>query len=115
MYGTVGTPEGGVEPAHVDSIPPILHSVPAETQQAREQQQQQLQQQQQQDEVDTSSNDEDRHNFALSKDGAKIVACNKEAKKCSAILDTDSDTFMKNDCRADKWFIMELSQVSFLT
>ena len=55
--------------------------------------------------------EEDRHNFALSKDGAKVVACNKEAKKCSAILDTDSDTFMKNDCKADKWFIVELSQV----
>jgi len=39
------------------------------------------------------------------------VASNKEAKKASAILDTDSDTFMKNECKAEKWFIIELSQV----
>ena len=57
------------------------------------------------------SSEEERHNFALSKDGAKIIASNKEAKKASAILDTDSDTFMKNECKADKWFIIELSQV----
>ena len=84
-------------------------------QQCRPEQQQPLQPQQphlsQQQEEETDSTEEDRHNFALSKDGAKIVACNKEAKKCSAILDTDSDTFMKNDCKADKWFIVELSQV----
>ncbi|KAL3139820.1 hypothetical protein ABBQ38_004118 [Trebouxia sp. C0009 RCD-2024] len=58
------------------------------------------------------SSEEERHNFALSKDGAKIIANNKEAKKASAILDTDSDTFMKNECKADKWFIIELSQVA---
>ncbi|KAL0056086.1 hypothetical protein WJX82_007604 [Trebouxia sp. C0006] len=60
----------------------------------------------------SDSSEEDRHNFALSKDGAKIVASNKEAKKASAILDTDSDTFMKNECKAEKWFIIELSQVA---
>lgn len=60
----------------------------------------------------TDSSEEDRHNFALSKDGAKIVASNKEAKKAPAILDTDSDTFMKNECKAEKWFIIELSQVA---
>lgn len=59
----------------------------------------------------SDSSEEDRHNFALSQDGAKIVASNKEAKKASAILDTDSDTFMKNECKAEKWFIIELSQV----
>ena len=58
-----------------------------------------------------SDSEEERHNFALSKDGAKIIASNKEAKKASAILDTDSDTFMKNECKADKWLIVELSQV----
>ena len=60
---------------------------------------------------DPSPAEEERHNFALSKDGAKIIASNKEAKKASAILDTDSDTFMKNECKADKWCIIELSQV----
>jgi len=64
-----------------------------------------------QQKLTSDSSEEDRHNFALSKDGAKIVASNKEAKKASAILDTDSDTFMKNECKAEKWFIIELSQV----
>lgn len=95
------------EPA-ASSTPSPKQDVPDEAQQQHEVEEQQ-QRQQQDDETD--SIEEDRHNFALSKDGAKIVACNKEAKKCSAILDTDSDTFMKNDCKADKWLIMELSQV----
>lgn len=64
-----------------------------------------------QQKLNSDSSEDDRHNFALSKDGAKIVASNKEAKKASAILDTDSDTFMKNECKAAKWFIIELSQV----
>jgi hypothetical protein len=34
--------------------------------------------------------------------GAKVLAANKEAKKPQALLDDDSDTFMKNDCRVDK-------------
>ena len=70
--------------------------------------------QQQQQQLQGDVLDEERHNFALSKDGAKIIASNKEAKKASAILDTDSDTFMKNECKADKWFIIELSQVPHL-
>ncbi|KAA6420457.1 MAG: Galactose-binding isoform 1 [Trebouxia sp. A1-2] len=65
-----------------------------------------------QQKLNSDSSEDDRHNFALSKDGAKIVASNKEAKKASAILDTDSDTFMKNECKAAKWFIIELSQVA---
>ena len=56
--------------------------------------------------------DEERHNFALAKDGAKIVAANKEARKPESILDSDGDTFVKNECKADKWLIMELSQVT---
>ncbi len=55
---------------------------------------------------------EDSHNFASSKDGAKVVAANKEARKASALLDSDSDTFLKNECRADKWVIIELSQLA---
>jgi hypothetical protein len=31
-----------------------------------------------------------------------VLATNKEAKKAPALLDDDSDTFLKNDCRADK-------------
>ena len=56
--------------------------------------------------------DEERHNFALAKDGAKIVAANKEARKPESVLDSDGDTFLRNDCRADKWLILELSQVA---
>ena len=56
--------------------------------------------------------EEDRHNFAQARDGAKLVAANKEAKKAAAVLDSDSDTFSKNECKADKWIILELSQVA---
>lgn len=31
-----------------------------------------------------------------------MLAANKEVKKPNALLDDDSDTFLKNDCRADK-------------
>jgi hypothetical protein len=55
---------------------------------------------------------EERHNFALAKDGAKIVAANKEARKPESILDADADTFLRNDCRAEKWVLLELSQVA---
>lgn len=41
----------------------------------------------------------------------QIVAANKEARKADAILDCDGDTFLKNECKADKWLIIELSQV----
>lgn len=44
--------------------------------------------------------------------GAKALASNPGAKKVSAILDDDSDTFMRNDCRDDKWVVVELSQVA---
>ena len=39
------------------------------------------------------------------------LCCMLLVLKASAILDTDGDTFMKNECKADKWFIIELSQV----
>ena len=47
--------------------------------------------------------------------GAKVIQANKEAKKLSALLDSDSDTYVKNDCKADKWYIIELSQVAKIT
>ena len=40
------------------------------------------------------------------------MAANKEAKKTGALLDSDGDTFLKNECKADKWVIVELSQVT---
>eukprot|EP00891_Asterochloris_glomerata_P001172 jgi/Astpho2/1172/fgenesh1_pg.00021_%23_20_t len=54
---------------------------------------------------------EDRHNFALAADGAKLVAANKEAKKAAAILQVD-DTFCLTPVKADNWMIIELSQVA---
>lgn len=42
----------------------------------------------------------------------QIIGANKEAKKTSAVLDSDGDTFLKNECKADKWLIIELSQVT---
>lgn len=44
-------------------------------------------------------------------DGAAIVAANKEAKKPEKAIDGDDDSYMKNDCKAQKWVIIELSQV----
>ena len=61
---------------------------------------------------DPEQAEEDRHNFALARDGAKLIAANREAKKASAVLDSDGDTFCKNECKADKWIIIELSQVA---
>ena len=61
--------------------------------------------------LDEEEEDGDRHNFASAKDGAKIVAANKDAKKPSAVLDSDSDTYLRNECKADKWLAIELSQV----
>ena len=44
--------------------------------------------------------------------GARVLATNAEARKPSALLDDDSDTFLRNDCKADKWTMVELSAVS---
>ena len=61
--------------------------------------------------VAEEADDEERQNFAAAKDGAKIVAANKEAKKAASLLDDDGDTFVKNECKADKWVVLELSQM----
>lgn len=53
-----------------------------------------------------------QHNFALDKDGAKVLASNPGAKRVNAILDDDGDTFMRNECKDDKWVVIELSQVA---
>ena len=55
----------------------------------------------------------DRLNFVQSSLYAcQVVAANKEARKAGALLDSDADTFLKNECKADKWVIIELSQVT---
>ena len=53
-----------------------------------------------------------QRNFASSLEGAKHLAANPGAKKVGAMLDEDSDTFMRNDCKDDKWVVLELSQVA---
>jgi hypothetical protein len=55
----------------------------------------------------------ERVNFAAASDGAKVLASNVGAKRVGALLDDDSDTFMRNDCKDDdKWVVIELSQVA---
>jgi len=55
----------------------------------------------------------ERVNFAAASDGAKVLASNVGAKRVGALLDDDSDTFMRNDCKDDdKWIVIELSQVA---
>ena len=55
----------------------------------------------------------ERVNFASASDGAKVLASNMGAKRVGALLDDDSDTFMRNDCKDDdKWVVIELSQLA---
>ena len=55
-------------------------------------------------------------NFAAAMDGAKVLAANANAKRVNALLDDDTDTFMRNDCKdEDKWVVIELSQVARLS
>ncbi len=44
-------------------------------------------------------------------DGALVLAANKEARKPEKTIDSDDDSYMKNVCSAQKWLILELSQV----
>ncbi|KAF6254579.1 hypothetical protein COO60DRAFT_303443 [Scenedesmus sp. NREL 46B-D3] len=50
-------------------------------------------------------------NLAELADGASVVAANPEAKKPERAINKNIDSFMKNDCNARKWMIMELSQL----
>lgn len=50
-------------------------------------------------------------NLAAAADGAVVVAANPEAKKPDKCIDSDVDSFMKNECEAKKWLIIELSQL----
>ena len=45
-------------------------------------------------------------------DLGQVLAANREARKPGAVLDGDGDTFLKNECRVDKWLLLELSQVA---
>jgi hypothetical protein len=44
-------------------------------------------------------------------DGASVLAANVEARRPERAIDRDIDSFMKNDCDAEKWMMIELSQV----
>jgi hypothetical protein len=50
-------------------------------------------------------------NLANLADGASVLAANPEARRPERAIDTDVDSFMKNDCIARKWIMVELSQV----
>eukprot|EP01025_Chloroclados_australasicus_P007349 TRINITY_DN1235_c0_g1_i4.p1 TRINITY_DN1235_c0_g1~~TRINITY_DN1235_c0_g1_i4.p1 ORF type:complete len:721 (-),score=80.43 TRINITY_DN1235_c0_g1_i4:1425-3587(-) len=62
------------------------------------------------DTEDDYISEEDELNVASDKAGAKVLAANKEAKKPQKVIDSDLDTFMMNECAAEKWIILELSQ-----
>ena len=51
-------------------------------------------------------------NLAASNAGAKIVGANQEARHPLRVIDGKKDTFMKSDCKADQWFIVELSRTA---
>ena len=51
-------------------------------------------------------------NLAASSAGAKIVGSNQEARHPLRVIDGKKDTFMKSDCKADQWFIVELSRTA---
>ncbi len=50
-------------------------------------------------------------NLASASDGASVLAANPEAKRPERTIDGDIDSFMKNDCSATKWMVVELAQV----
>lgn len=52
-----------------------------------------------------------RINLAAAADGASVLAVNSEARRAERCIDGDEDSFMKNDCGARKWLMLELSQV----
>lgn len=54
-----------------------------------------------------------RINLAAAADGASVMAHNPEARRVERSIDGDEDSFMKNDCSARKWLMLELSQVSW--
>lgn len=51
------------------------------------------------------------YNYASASKGAKVLACNKEAKGASNILGKDKDKYLRNPCSAEeKFVIIELSE-----
>ena len=49
-------------------------------------------------------------NYASLECGAKVLAANAEASDAAAALDTDADSYMLNECAADKWMHVELCE-----
>ncbi|KAJ9558579.1 hypothetical protein OSB04_013193 [Centaurea solstitialis] len=51
------------------------------------------------------------YNYASASKGAKVLACNKDAKGASNILTIDKDKYLRNPCSSeDKFVIVELSE-----
>eukprot|EP00892_Ulva_mutabilis_P003845 jgi/Ulvmu1/1832/UM119_0051.1 len=63
----------------------------------------------------TEAMETDRQNVADARDGARILFANPEAKNADKLLSADTFSFMRNDCSADKWVTIELSQRVKLT
>ncbi|CAA6667778.1 unnamed protein product [Spirodela intermedia] len=50
------------------------------------------------------------YNYASAAKGAKVLACNKEAKGAANILEDDKDRYLRNPCSAEKFVVVELSE-----
>ncbi|KVI00498.1 SUN domain-containing protein 4-like [Cynara cardunculus var. scolymus] len=51
------------------------------------------------------------YNYASASKGAKVLACNKEAKGASNILSIDKDKYLRNPCSSEeKFVVVELSE-----
>ncbi|KAK9068771.1 hypothetical protein SSX86_012887 [Deinandra increscens subsp. villosa] len=51
------------------------------------------------------------YNYASASKGAKVLACNKEAKGASNILTVDKDKYLRNPCSSeDKFVVVKLSE-----
>ncbi len=103
-------------PSPTTLLPPLteepLAAAASDHQQHTQQQQQQQQQpQQQQAHVGAAPPPRRLLNLAALGDGAAVLAVNAEARKPERTLDKDEDSFMKNECAASKWIMVELSQV----
>lgn len=55
-------------------------------------------------------NQDERFDFADVSHGAKLVACNKDAKGASNLLVPDKDKYLRNPCSVDKFVVIELAE-----
>jgi len=51
-----------------------------------------------------------RYNYASERNGAKVLAANREAKNALSALSEDRDAYLISPCAAQKWLVVELSE-----